>query len=97
VAAPPVIDADARAAMLEYIDKKLTPEQAAPREGPSPGGALTRDELLAALKTSQAGKSAGLDGLPYEFYLSSPTPIPPRSTRPTTKTASAAPPTTTAS
>ena len=55
--------------MLDCIDRRLSPEQAASAEGPSVDGALTKEELLAALKTTQRGKSPGPDGLPYEFYL----------------------------
>ena len=65
---PPTIDHAQRSEMLDCIDRTLTPEQAGAAEGPSPGGALSTDELLAALKTTQRGKSPGLDGLPYEFY-----------------------------
>ena len=55
--------------MLDYVDKRLSPDQAASAEGASADGALTKEELLAALKTTLKGKSPGLDGLPYEFYL----------------------------
>ena len=38
-------------------------------EGPNADGSLTAKELQTALRTMQRGKSPGMDGLPYEFYL----------------------------
>lgn len=67
--APAATDARAQGEMLNHIDKKLSAEDAASCEGPTPDGSLTADELKRALKTMQRGKSPGMDGIPYEFYL----------------------------
>ena len=55
--------------MLGALDRTLSPLQAASCEGdPAIGGALSEQELLAALRSLQRGIAAGSDGLPYEFY-----------------------------
>ena len=66
--APPTTDAAARSAMLAYVDRRLTPAVAAAADGPGANGAITEEELTAALATMRRGRSPGMDGLPYEFY-----------------------------
>jgi hypothetical protein len=48
---------------LSTIESKLTNEESQQLEGP-----ITEEEILAALKTTQNGKSPGSDGFTCEFY-----------------------------
>ena len=66
--APRTTDKAAQTAMLAHIDRRLAPDVAAAANGPTADGALTAEELKAALATMRRGRSPGMDGLPYEFY-----------------------------
>lgn len=66
--APRSTDSAAQTAMLAHIDSRLEPDVAASADGPRADGALTEEELKAAMASMQRGKSPGMDGIPYEFY-----------------------------
>ena len=67
--APAQTDPQACTHMLNGIDKRLSAEDSHACEGPTADGSLTAEELHRSLKTMQRGKSPGMDGLPYEFYV----------------------------
>jgi exonuclease III len=60
---------DAVAAQLHAaLPRRLSPTWATAAEGPDGSGRITGPELRRAVRAAQRGRTAGPDGLPYEFY-----------------------------
>ena len=62
-------DAEAAARLLSAIDSTLTPTEAAATLGPNDEGYIEAGEVEALFPSLPRGSSPGLDGLPYEFYI----------------------------
>ena len=55
--------------LLAAVDRVLTPDQATATLGPTGDGMLDNEEVEGLFPALPRGVSPGLDGLPYEFYI----------------------------
>ena len=59
----------AQESLLAAVDRVLSPDQAAATLGPAGDGQLSGEEVEGVFSALPRGVSPGLDGLPYEYYI----------------------------